>query len=253
MEFDPAKYIIKHLQNSHAWHPAPFLPAVHLPSFLTVHTLFLLVVSCLLIFIFGFVYKKTAGVPTGMTNLLEMFVVFIRDEISIACLGPEDGRKMTPLFCTYFFFILMSNLLGLIPVFPTVTSNVSLTCGLALSVLSFMILGSIYKNGFVHFIKIFVPSGVPLPVLLILTPIEFMGVFIKAFALMIRLFANMLAGHIVILAILSLVVILGLVALPVVFLAVFISLLEVFVSFLQAYIFTLLSALFIGQMYHPEH
>ena len=161
---------------------------------------------------------------------------------------------MTPLLFTFFFFILGLNLLGLIPFFAAATSNVNVTGGLALVTLSFMIFGAIYKNGLIGFLKAFIPSGVPPVIAVLLFPIEFAGLFIKAFALMIRLFANMLAGHIVILAILGLVVLIGVAALPpALFLAVFISLLEVFVVFLQAYIFTLLSAMFIGQVYHPAH
>ena len=143
--------------------------------------------------------------------------------------------------------------MGLVPLFSSATANVNVTGALAAITLCFMVFGSIYKNGIAGFFKVFIPSGVPVPILIILTPIEFLGLLIKSFALMIRLFANMLAGHIAILALLGLVVVLGLAGLPMIVLALFISLVEVFVVFLQAYIFTLLSAIFIGQMYHPEH
>jgi len=98
-----------------------------------------------------------------------------------------------------------------------------------------------------------VPSGIPLPVLFLIVPIEILGLFIKTFALTIRLFANMLSGHVTIAALLGLIILLGYVALPMMFLALFIYLLEVLVVFIQAYVFTFLSAIFIGQMYHPEH
>ena len=209
--------------------------------------------AVLLIILFCFLYKKNDRVPRGITNALEMFVVFIRDEIAISSLGEEDGRKMTPLFCTFFFFILGLNLIGLIPLFSAATANINVTGALAVITLCIMVFGAIYRHGFFGFVKSFVPSGVPLPILVILIPIEVLGVFIKAFALMIRLFANMLAGHIVILSIIGLVGLLGWVALPSIILAVFVSLLEVFIAFLQAYIFTLLSAIFIGQLHHPEH
>jgi len=192
-------------------------------------------------------------VPHGLTNLLEVFVLFIRDQISIACLGEKDGRKMAPLFCGFFFFILGLNLMGLIPIFRAATGNVNVTAALALITLTFMIGGSIYKNGVVGFIKVFIPHGVPWPILFLLTPIEFIGMFIKAFALTIRLFANMLAGHIVIYALLGLIVIFGLPALPAMGLAMGVYFLELFIAFLQAYIFTLLSAMFIGQTVNPEH
>ena len=198
-------------------------------------------------------YRKKDIVPHGLTNLLEIFVLFIRDQISIPSLGEKDGRRMAPLFCSFFFFILGLNLLGLIPIFRAATGNVNVTGALALVTLTFMIFGSIYKNGFMGFVKVFMPSGVPWPILILLTPVEFIGMFIKAFALTIRLFANMLAGHIVIYALLGLIVIFGWAALPAMALAMGVYFLELFIAFLQAYIFTLLSAMFIGQMVHPEH
>ena len=143
--------------------------------------------------------------------------------------------------------------MGLTPLFKNTTANINVTAGLALITLSFMIFGAIYKNGFKGFMHALIPSGVPVPILFILVPIEFLGLFIKVFALMIRLFANMLAGSIVVYSLLGLVVVVGYVALPAVLLAVFITLLKILVSFIQAYVFTLLSALFIGQVYHPEH
>ena len=250
-------YAMHHVMNSQEWH-IPFLGSVKLPSFLTLHGFMIVLWSIILIFLFCFLYKKNERVPRGITNFLEMFIVFIRDEISIASLGKDDGRKMTPLLCTFFFFILGLNLLGLIPLFATATANINVTGALALITLSVMVFGAIYKNGFLQFLKSFVPSGVPFPILIILVPIEFLSLFIKAFALMIRLFATMLSGHLVILSILGLVGVLGvgflgLIALPSIVLAVFVSLIEVFIAFLQAYIFTLLSALFIGQLYHPQH
>ncbi len=252
MPFNLEDYITHHVLNSQEWR-LPFLPTIHLPPFLSLHGVMLVLCAIFLIWLFCFVYNRKADVPSGVTNLLETFVVFIRDEISIASLGEEDGRKMTPLFCTLFFFILGLNLMGLVPVFSTATSNINVTGSLAVVTLGFMIFGAIYKHGMVGFLKTLIPHGVPVPILFLLAPIEFIGLFIRAFALMIRLFANMLAGHIVVLALLGLVVLIGIVALPAVLLAVFIFLLELFVAFLQAYIFTLLSAMFIGQTYHPQH
>ncbi len=251
--FSLDKYIMHHVQNSSEWH-LPFLAPIPLPSYITLHGMMVIFWSMMMIWIFCFVYKKNASVPTGITNALEIVVLFIRDQISIPYLGEEDGKRMTPLFCTLFFFILGLNMLGMVPIFATATGNVSVTAALALVVFFFMVFGTIYKNGIVGFCKAFVPPGVPLPILFILVPIEFLGVFIKTFALTIRLFANMLAGHIVIFAMLGLTVMLGFIfALPAVVLATCVSLLEVLVIVLQAFIFTLLSAIFIGQMYHPQH
>jgi len=251
-DFNIGDYIMHHVQNRHQWE-VPFLPTIELPEFLSLHGVMLIISAALLIIIFCGFYRKNISVPTGITNFLELFVLFIRDQIATPFLGKEDGRKLTPLFCTFFFFILTLNLLGMIPIFSTATSNINVTGSLAVITFCFMVFGAIYKNGPVGFMKALIPSGVPAPILIILVPIEIFGLFIKAFALMIRLFANMLAGHIIILALLGLVVILGVAALPAVALAIFISLLEVLVAFLQTYIFTLLSAMFIGQLYHPEH
>jgi len=250
--FDLESYMMHHMLDSHEWN-LPFLPTIHLPEYLSLHGVMLLVASLILIALFTVFYKKNARTPSGLTNLLEVMVIFIRDQISIAYLGKEDGRKMAPLFCTFFFFILTLNLIGLIPVFSTATSNINVTAGLATITLSFMIFGTMYKNGVLGFFKALIPSGVPVPILFLLMPIELAGILIKCFALTIRLFANMLAGHIVIISLLGIVVLMGAAALPAVLLAVCIYILEIFVSFLQAYIFTLLSAMFVGKMYHPQH
>ncbi len=245
-------YIMHHVVDATYW-KLPFLPKIELPAFLSLHGVMLILAAVFLYLIFGRLYRKNDQVPSGFTNLLEVMVLFVRNQIAIPNLGEEDGKKLTPLLCSLFFFILTLNLMGLIPLFATATGNVSVTGALALVTLIVMIGGAIYKNGVSGFAHAFIPHGVPLPVLFLLVPIEFAGMFIKAFALMIRLFANMLAGHIVVYFILGLVVIFGMAGLPAIFLGVFIYLLEVFVSFLQAFVFTLLSAMFINQIHHPAH
>ena len=245
------QYILHHIEDTHEWR-LPFF-TVHLPGFLSLHGLMLVICAVLLVVLFGVLYRKKDPVPHGLTNLLELFVLFVRDQISVKALGEEDGRRMTPVFCSFFFFILGLNLLGLIPIFPAATGNVNVTAALAIVALSFMVFGAIYKNGLKGFVMAFVPHGVPWPLKIVLTPLEFLGMFIRAFALTIRLFANMMAGHIVIFALLGLVVVFGWMALPSVLLAVAVYFLELFIAFLQAYIFTLLSAIFIGMIYHPEH
>ncbi|HEY8241046.1 MAG TPA: F0F1 ATP synthase subunit A [Kiritimatiellia bacterium] len=245
------EYVMHHVLDSHEW-SLPFLH-VHLPPFLSLHGLMLVIGATILVLLFSVLYRKRDPVPHGLTNCLEVLILFIRDQIAIPNLGDHHGRKLTPLFCTFFFFILCLNLMGLVPIFATATSTVSVTGPLALITLAFMIGGTIYLNGVGGFIKTFVPHGVPWPVLILLVPVEFLGMFIKAFALMIRLFANMIAGHLVILLLLGMVMTFGAWAAPAVGLAVGIYLLEIMVAFLQAYIFTLLSAMFMGQMYHPQH
>ena len=225
---------------------------VHTP--IAAQIIAMIVVSVVVLILFGVIYRKNEKVPTGITNFLEVFVVFVRNEICMKNIGEEDGKKWAPLFCTFFFFVLGCNLLGLIPGSTTATGNVNVTAGLATITFLCMTIGVMAVNGPKKWFGAFVPHGVPIPVLCLITPLEIMGLFIKTFALTVRLFANMLAGHIVLFAIMGL-----LYAFPVYFsfpagpigLAVFG--LEVFVAFLQAYIFTYLSAMFLGQVLHPDH
>ena len=245
------EYVLGHVANSYEWH-LPFGVHINLPPWLSLHALMLVIVSTALVALFSMLYRRDR-VPSGLTNLLETLIVFVRDDICIPNLGKEDGRRLAPLILTFFFFILGLNLIGLIPIFATATGNVNVTGALALITLSMMIFGAILKNGIGGFIGTFIPHGVPLPVLVILTPIEFIGIFIKAFALMIRLFANLLAGHIALFCIIGLLYVVGIAALPALGMAVGIYCLEIFVAFLQAYVFSLLSAMFIGMMLHPEH
>lgn len=245
-------YIMYKLADAPYW-KTPF-GKVYLDAFnLTSHGLMLIIAGLLMVLVFGVLYRKKDPVPRGLTNLLEVLVLFVRDQIAIANLGEKDGRKMAPLLLSLFFYILFLNLMGLIPIFTGATANVNVTAGLALVTLTVMIGGAIYKNGLKGFIGAFIPHGVPLPVMFLLVPIEFMGMFIKAFALTMRLFANMLAGSIVVYSIIGLVVIFGVAGAPSLLLGVGIYILKVFVAFLQAFVFTLLSALFINQIHHPAH
>ena len=247
-------YLIHHVANSTHWE-IPHLfdkDLSFLPTF-SLHALMLLIGAGVMFLLFGHLYDKKSMVPRGITNLLESLVVYIRDELAINFLGEEDGRRLTPLLCSFFFFILLLNLMGLVPFLASSTGNISVTMALASVVLFLMSFGTIAKNGVGGFVSAFVPHGIPWPVLILLVPIEFIGMFIKAMALTIRLFANMMAGHIVIGALISLVVVYGIMGAPALLLAFGIYFLKIFVCLLQAYIFTLLSAMFIGMMYHPSH
>jgi F-type H+-transporting ATPase subunit a len=244
-----------HVVDAESWH-LPFFHWHHLPLGITLHTMMLLIAAAVLLVVFGVGYKKQSKVaPSGLTNLLELFVVFIRDEIVDPSFGhhKKDTQEMTPLFCSFFFFIMVLNFMGLIPLFVGATGNVNVTLGLASITFFFMLFGSIYKNGIGGFFKAFIPSGVPWPVLVLLVPIEMVGMVIKCVALTIRLFANMMAGHIVLFSLIGLTVTLGIAGSPGLLMAVALYFLKMLVCLLQAYIFTLLSALFIGQMYHPDH
>ena len=220
---------------------------------MSVHGLMVILSAALLIALVVLGRRRRSPVPHGLANLLELFVVFIRDHICIEHLGDEDGRRMAPMFCSFFSFILIMNLMGLVPCFVPATSDVSVTGALALITFCFMILGAIYRTGLGGFFKGLAPPGVPWPAMLLVFPAELLGLFIKAFALCIRLFVNELAGHIVLFSLIGLVVAFGFVALPALLMALFIYVLEILIAVLQAYIFTLLSAIFIGQRYHPSH
>ncbi len=250
--FDMNAYVMHHVQNSYEW-AIPFLGKIPLPPYLSNHALMLAIASVFLVVLFCFIYRRNDRVPTGITNLLEVFVIFIKKQVSEECLGEEMGRKMTPFFCTLFFFILTMNVMGLIPVFSTPSSNINIAGALAFVVLMLMIILGIKQNGIGGFVKSFVPSGVPVFILVLLVPIEIVMFFAKTIILAMRLFLNMLAGHLIILSMLGVIVILGAKAAPIFVLAVLMYILEVLVVVLQAYIFTFLAAIFIGQAFHPEH
>jgi len=200
-------------------------------------------------------FRKNYGkAPKGMQSLFEPLIVFIRDEIAIPNIGRRYATYM-PFLLTSFFFIWFNNLLGLLPQGANVTGNIAVTMVMAAFTLILTLI-SANKNYWKH---IFATPGVPIALLPIMIPVEIIGIFTKPFALMIRLFANITAGHIIILSILSFIFLfknLGVAAVSVPF-AVVMSLMEVFVAILQAYIFTLLSALFIGQAVaeheHDDH
>lgn len=246
-----SEYVLHHVQDADSWH----IGGIELPVFGgTLHQVTTVIAALVLVYLFIFKMRKSVEAPRGLTNALESLIVFVRDEISIAYLGPKDGRAMTPVFLTYFFFILTLNLMGLIPGFASVTGNFSATAALAIGVFLFMTVGAILKNGPVGFFKAFVPHGLPIPILLLVTPLEMLGVVIKSFVLALRLFANLLAGHLVLFTLLGMIITFGTFsAVAFVPLSLFVFFLEILVAFLQAYIFTMLSAMFIGQIYHPEH
>jgi F-type H+-transporting ATPase subunit a len=211
-------------------------------------------------------YKMGQGVvsaPKGSQSLLEPVITFVRDEVAKPNLG-ASSYKYLPFLLTIFFFILINNIFGLIPGSANVSGNIAFTA--TLGVISFIvILLSSDKHYWGH---IFNPPGVPLGVKFILVPVEFISVFIKPFALIIRLFANMVAGHIIIICLISLIFIFGNMSkyagwgtapFSIAF-TIFIYLIEVLVAFLQAFIFTMLTAVFIGQaiegkqhQHHEEH
>jgi F-type H+-transporting ATPase subunit a len=203
--------------------------------------------------------------PKGLQNAIEMIVVFVRDDVAKVSIGEKKYMKYMPYLLTVFFFIWIGNMLGLIPIFPggaNLTGNIAVT--MTLAVITFVItMASSKKYYWEHVLWM---PGVPVLVkILILTPIEILGVFLKPFVLMIRLFANILAGHIVALSFFSLIFIFGEMNAGVGYgvsifswaFTVFMFMLELLVAFLQAYVFTLLSAIYFGaaleENHHHEH
>lgn len=198
-------------------------------------------------------YGPTPSAPKGLQSFLEPLILFVRDDIAIAQIGKEKAGKFMPFLMTVFFFIWINNLIGLIPFFPggsNLTGNISVTMLLAL--ITFFITN--FSGSKTYWGHIFWMPGVPVPIRLLLSVIEFIGLFTKPFALMIRLMANITAGHIIILSLFSLIFVMKTVAIaPVsVLMGLMMFMLELLVAVLQAYIFTLLSALFIGMAIHEE-
>ena len=199
-------------------------------------------------------YKKNDKAPKGLAGFLEPLVLFVRDDIAIPNIGEKHYARYMPYLLTVFFLIWVGNLFGLIPFFPfagTMTNNILFTGILAV----FTLLITLFSSKRNYWKHIFAPPGVPTWILPIMIPIELLSIFTKPFALMIRLFANITAGHIIILSLISLIFIFGTIAIsPVsVLFTLFMSTLELLVAALQAYVFTLLSALFIGQAVEEEH
>lgn len=197
-------------------------------------------------------YKRNPGeAPRGMQSFFEPIIVFIKDEIAIPNIGEKKYKKFLPFLLTLFFFIWFNNLLGLMPGGANLTGNISVTFVLAF----FVLIITVASSGKAYWQHIFAMPGVPKPILLILIPIELIGILTKPFSLMVRLFANITAGHIIILSLLSLIFIFESVwiAPASVAFSIFMNFLELFVALLQAYIFTLLSAMYFGAAVEEAH
>ena len=226
------------------------------------HLVFFVLAALIVIVIAQLAVRSYRGgrIPRGIGAAVEAMVLFVRDDIAEANIG-HDGRKFTPLLCSFFFFILIAALLGLTPFSATSTGNLAVTMGLALISFAAQQYAGISKYGVAGHFKNLIPPGLPMWLLPIMVPVEILSMFTKPFALMIRLFANMLAGHMVVTTLILLISLMaqihwlgGVAMAPVsIGLSLFILLLEVLVAFIQAYIFTLLSAIFIGMYAHPAH
>jgi F-type H+-transporting ATPase subunit a len=227
---------------------------------ITKHVINMWIAAGILLIVVGLGARKRALVPKGGYNLLESLVMFIRDEISVKNIG-HHADLYTPYLCSAFFFILFMNISGLLPIpawrgFPgisTATGNLSVTVVLALFTFVFTQIAGMRAQGVVGYWAHLVPGGVPKALWPLMFVIEFFGLFTKPFALTVRLFANMVAGHIVIFFLIALTLFISVYVAPVsVAFALGIFLLELFVALVQAYVFTILSALFIGMTQHAH-
>lgn len=220
---------------------------------ITKNVVSMLLIGLLMFFMFRSLaksYKKNNGMPSGVGRFLEPLVLFVRDEIAKPNIG-HNYKKYMSFLLTIFFFIWLLNLLGMTPLGVNVTGNIAVTFGLAL--LTFLITNfTANKNYWGH---IFWMPGVPTFMKVVLAPIELLGVFIKPFSLMIRLYANMTAGHVVIMSIVGMMFLFkSWIGSPLSFgLAFVLSILELLVAALQAYIFTMLSALYFGMANEEAH
>lgn len=228
---------------------------------LTKMSAMLILGTVLLLLVFVLAARKQSGrlVPQGgLANFLEMMVVFVRNEIAIPNIGKEEGPKYVPYLLSVFFFILVLNLLGLLPWMSSATGNIAVTVALAAFTFILTQVASIRAAGFWGYLK-HLTGGVPWFLWPIMIPVEILSLFTKPFALTLRLFANMLAGHIVLFCLIGLIFFIGHIAVAAmaVPLGMGIYFLELFVAFLQAYIFAMLSALYIGMGVamgaHQEH
>jgi F-type H+-transporting ATPase subunit a len=253
--------VVHHIADAHEIELPPFgtihLPEIHvfgLDLSITKYTVYMWIAAALMLLIFLPMARKRGRVYTGIYNLFEALIVYVRDEIVYTNIGREDGRPYVPFIATLFFFILFMNLLGLVPYGATATSNLAVTGVLALFSLIVIEASGVIANGPVKYVRSLMPQGVPIFLAPVMVPIEIIGHFAKPFALMIRLFANMTAGHVVILSMLGLIFLLQswlVVPISIAF-ALFIFMLEILIAFIQAYIFATLTSVFIQLTRHPH-
>jgi F-type H+-transporting ATPase subunit a len=293
--FNAGDTIIHHVANSSLDDPLLHLPKILGIDFsVTKHVLMLWLVAAFVFIVVTTVVRRylrqERRIPSGFMNALEYVVEFVRDEIALPNVGKKWVNTWTPLILTFFLFILSANAIGLIPIFDvlglvdhfvlhtgegsfvkhllhggtTATANFNVTAALATVTFGAIIVAGSKAHGVVkHWVNL-VPHGLAWPIYILLIPIEVMGMFVRPFALTMRLAANMTGGHIAILAILSFVFLftelagraivgIGIGAVVSVPLAVLISMLEIIVVLVQAYVFTLLTAVFIGMAIHVHH
>lgn len=243
-------FILHHIQDQTIWE----LDAFGFDISITKHILMMWIVSSILIVLFSMAFRKPKLIPTGISNFFESIVAYLEKEVIRPYLG-NASHQYAPYLLTAFFFVLLCNLLGLIPGGATATGDIGVTTALALLTFCTVQIAGIKHHGLFGYFKGLIPPGLPIFILPIMIPVEIVGLFTKHVALAIRLFANMVAGHIVIFALLLIVFtfksfIVGGVTLGGIL---FVSLLELLIALIQAYVFTILSSVFIGMAVHQDH
>ena len=248
--------IISHHILDHDW--GVVLGGLRMP--VTTHSVTIVAVSVILFLGLWWVSRRhESRAGRLLTALAEEYVTFIRDGMVLPNMGAE-GRSFLPYFCTLFLFILSVNLAGMIPEMKTATSNISVTAALALCSGGLILFSGLKFHGPIGFLKGFVPSGTPGWLVPLIFPLEVVSLIIKVCVLAIRLFANMLSGHMVLICLLLIIFIVGNMhvaagaglLLPAMGLEIFMTCLELLVAFLQAYVFTLLTAIFAGSVIHTH-
>ncbi|HAH31866.1 MAG TPA: ATP synthase F0 subunit A [Elusimicrobia bacterium] len=250
------KEILEHHIVDHVWAWGALGP---LKFPFSKHLLMMGLSAVILLVILPLVIRSRSSALAPFRAMIEIITLFLRDEVVLPNLG-RKGAAYLGYFSTLFFFILTMNLLGMVPFGATATGNLAVTAGLALTTFALVNFAGMREQGVFSYLAHIVPKGVPLWLYPLLFPIEIIGLVTKTFALSIRLFANMIAGHIVILAFISFIFIFGSFGAAIGFgvapisvaLVLFILLLELFVAFLQAYVFTFLTAIFTGAAMHPH-
>lgn len=260
---------IGHVLNSAEWEILHFLNwTIHLPWPFTKYTVLMILAAGLICALYIPLAKsiQTGQAPRGAWwNLLESLLTFIRDNIAKPYI-PHHTDHYVPFLWTMFLFVLVCNLLGMLPFMGSPTASFPMTLTLAAIVFAFIHFSGIHENGVKGHLLAFAPHmdmpfAMKLPILILMWPIEFFGLVIKCFVLSVRLFANMFAGHVVLATILLFIyqarnfdpALFWTVTVSSVLGATALSMLELFVAFLQAFIFTFLTALFLGATIHPEH
>ena len=251
------KAILEHHIVDHIWTWFNLGP-LNLPF--SKHVLMMLIAAAILAVVFPLIIASKCKALAPFRAMIEMIVLFLRDEVLAPNLGHKTAAYL-PYFSTLFFFILLMNLIGMVPYGSTATGNLAVTGGLAFTTFVLINFAGMMEQGVFGYLSHIVPKGVPGWLYPLLFPIELIGLLTKSFALCVRLFANMIAGHIVILSFIGLIFMfgavspflgLGVAAPASMVLVLFVLLLELFVAFLQAYIFTFLTAIFTGAAMHPH-